>query len=101
MAKVVLIVINLMTFVVMFLLVVTSLMLSTALLLVMSFANALFLLFLVFEVGVIDGEIVHVIDVLAGITINILHLPHGYTFLKGHKELLISEALVERAREVW
>ena len=67
----------------------------------MSLANALFLLFLVFEVGVIVGKSIHIINVSARVTVNILLLLCEYTFLEHHKELIVSKALVERAREVW
>ena len=96
MVGVALTVVNVVVFIALFLLVVASMMLSIALLFVMSFVVALFFLLLSFEVVVIICKIVHIVNVSAGIAVNVLLLPCWDTLLECHKELVITEPLIER-----
>ena len=100
MVGVALIAIDVMAFVASSLSVVASLTLSTALLLVASFATALFLLLLSFEVVVIVGQITDIVDVPSGIAIDVFLLPSRDTLLERHKELVITESFVERGRKI-
>ena len=92
--------VNVVVFVALFLLVVASMMLSTALLFVVSFTIALFFLLLSFEVVVIVNKIVHVFNVSVGIAVNVFLLPHWDTVLDCNKELVITEPLIERGQKI-
>ena len=101
MVGVALTVVDIVGLVVLFLFVVVSMMLSTGLLLVTSFAIVLFFLFLCFKVVVIIGEIIYICNVPAGIAINVLLLPHWDTLLEGHEELVVTEPFIERGQKIW
>ena len=92
--------IDVMAFVASSLSVVASLTLSTALLLVASFAIALFLLLLSLEVVVIVGQIADVVDVPSGIAVNVFLLPGRDTLLEHHKELVVTESFIERGWKI-
>jgi hypothetical protein len=100
MVRVALTAINVMTFVASSLSVVMSLMLSTVLLLVASFAVALFLFLLGLKVVVNIGQIIHIVDIPVGIAVNVLLLPCQDTLLEHHKELIITKSFVEGGQKI-
>ena len=94
--------VNVVGYVVAFLFVVASTMLSTALLFVMSFMIALFFLLLHFKVAVIISQIIYIGNVSVGIAIDIFLLPGWDTLLEHHEELVNStELFIERGWKIW